>query len=572
MSNKIFLQKLGFIPKENTEGVFYKSYKTAGDYCVEVDIEKKQFIFGTKIKSENKTTQNFFQEENWVIFECVNRLLEKGYKPEDIILEKTWGTGHGTSGRLDILVKKNKQAYLMIECKTYGNEFEKEFKKMQKDGGQLFTYFQQDTKAEYLMLYTSEFDGKEINYKNEIVKTEEHYRDAGNVEDFYNRWNKITNQNGIFESWVKAYHFENKALTKKDLKTLAEEDSESIFNSFESILRAHSVSDAPNAFNKIFNLFLAKIFDEKKKESDELDFQWKERRDDHVDFQVRLINLYKEGMKAFLEKEVEGIKDSDFSYETQEELKEKKKKILMFNNVFAIKEVFDKETFEDNAKVLKEVVQLLSKYKIRYPRRQQHLSNFFERLLTTGLKQRAGQFFTPPPVARFVIKSLPFQKVIQKTFAENEIPKLPAVIDYAAGSGHFLTEVMEEIQNIINATNADNFYPDVANQIKVWKIREYDWAAKYIYGIEKDYRLVKVAKVGCYFYGDGLAQVIYGDGLDNFSKSKSYRGLLHKNAEKPQFDFLISNPPYSVDNFKRDIKNKNPKESFTLYNGFVART
>jgi type I restriction enzyme M protein len=39
----------------------------------------------------------------------------------------------------------------------------------------------------------------------------------------------------------------------------------------------------------------------------------------------------------------------------------------MFNNVYAIKEVFDEETFEDNAKVLKEIVQMLSMYQIRYP-------------------------------------------------------------------------------------------------------------------------------------------------------------------------------------------------------------
>lgn len=569
MLKKNLIKKLGFTSKENTSGIFYKKYKSAGGYCVEVEAEKNKFNFGVKIKSENKTTQNFSQEENWVVFECVNRLLEKGYKPEDITLEKIYPTGHGTSGRLDILVKKDKRAFLMIECKTWGKEFEKAFKKTQKDGGQLFTYFQQDTKAEYLMLYASEFDEKNINYKNEIVKIEEHYKGAGNVKDFYKRWNKLTNQNGIFEDWASAYRFENKTITKKNLKKLKEEDGDSIFNSFESILRAHSVSDAPNAFNKIFNLFLAKIFDEKKREIDELDFQWKENKDNHVNFQIRLINLYKDGMLEFLKKEIEGIEDSDFSYKTKDELENKKKKWLKFNKVFDIKEVFDDETFEDNAKVLKEVVQLLSKYQIRYPRRQQHLSNFFERLLTTGLKQKAGQFFTPPPVARFIIKSLPFQKVIQKTFIENKIPKLPAIIDYAAGSGHFLTEAMEEIQNIINATDTANFYPDVANQIEVWKIREYDWAAKYIYGIEKDYRLVKVAKVGCYFYGDGLAQVIYGDGLDSFSESKNYRGLLKENAKKPQFNFLISNPPYSVQHFKGDIKNKDPKKSFTLYDYFT---
>ena len=73
MSNKIFLQKLGFLPKNNESGIFYKNYQIAGNYCVEVDLEEKRFNFGSKIKSESETTLNFSKEENWVVFECVNR-------------------------------------------------------------------------------------------------------------------------------------------------------------------------------------------------------------------------------------------------------------------------------------------------------------------------------------------------------------------------------------------------------------------------------------------------------------------------------------------------------------------
>ena len=73
------------------------------------------------------------------MIECI--LLEKGYKPENITLEKTWAAGHGTSGRLDICVtREDGSEYLLIECKTHGKEFEKEFTRMKKDGGQLFTY------------------------------------------------------------------------------------------------------------------------------------------------------------------------------------------------------------------------------------------------------------------------------------------------------------------------------------------------------------------------------------------------------------------------------------------------
>lgn len=568
MEIKKLIKVLGFEPKENTTDVYYKKYSTANNYAIEIDFDKKIINFGNKIKGESKTTQNFSQAENWVVLECVDRLLTKGYKPEDITLEKVFPSGHGHSGRLDVFIQKNGKAFLMIECKTFGKEYEKELKNIYKNGGQLFTYFQNDTNTQYLMLYTSCLNGNKIDANWDIVKIEDHYRGAGNVADFYDRWSKVTYQNGIFEDWVTPYDFKNKLLTKKELLPLKETDSEAIFHGFMSILRKHSVSDEPNAFNKIFNLFLAKIYDEKKRDNDELDFQWREKIDDPVEFQIRLINLYQKGMYEFLRKEVEGISDNDFVFKTEEELQEKKKKWLMFNNVFAIKEVIDSESFDDNHRVLKEVVELLHKYQIRYPRRQAHLSDFFERLLTTGLKQKAGQFFSPPPITRFIVKSLPIKEMINEQL-KGETAKLPAVIDYAVGSGHFITEVMEEYQNIIdNNIDTTNLYPDVIDDIEVWQRKKYDWAARYVYGIEKDYRLVKVAKVGCYFYGDGLAQIIHGDGLDSFKDSKSFVGRLKKidDSELEKFSIVVSNPPYSVPTFKGDLKNKNADKDFELFN------
>ena len=87
---------------------------------------------------------------------------------------------------------------------------------------------------------------------------------------------------------------------------------------------------------------------------------------------------------------------------------------LQKNNEFGIKEVYDAVSFEENAKVVKEVVELLQGYRIRYNKRQQYLSDFFELLLTTGLKQEAGQFFTPVPIAQFIIKSLPLEVIVNE--------------------------------------------------------------------------------------------------------------------------------------------------------------
>ena len=577
MNYKKLIQTLGFTPKENTSGIFQKKY---GSYAIEIDFEKENFNFGDKIKAESKTTQNFSQAENWVVLECVDRLLEKGYQPQYITLEKTWKTGHGTSGRLDVFVTgEDGSAYLMIECKTWGAEFDKEFKNLEKNGGQLFTYFQQDKDADVIMLYASELDGKEIKYRNEIVKIEEDYRQAGNVKDFFERWNKLPKSNGIFDSWATPYEFQSKALTKNDLKVLKQEDSSFIFNRFLEILRHNVVSDKPNAFNKIFTLFLCKIVDENRNSDEQLHFQWLEGEDDHISFQKRLTDLYNRGMLELLEKKVTDVSDAEFDKRFQQvddKYREQFKDILTEirlkkNNEFAIKEVYDDASFQENAKVVKEVVELLQVYQIRYNYRQQFLSDFFELLLTTGLKQESGQFFTPVPIARFIIKSLPFQEITgQKIEEGNKNDLLPAIIDYAAGSGHFITESMEEVQKYIDSLDESKFNPTTKRAIKKWKEDQFDWAEDYVYGIEKDYRLVKTAKVSCYLHGDGLAKVIHGDGLGDFATSTEFKDLLKETdktypQDNKQFDVIISNPPYSVSAFKGLMNEEKSKKGFDLY-------
>ena len=584
MNYKDIVSKLGFAPKENTSGIFQKKYSNCDDYTIEIDFENEKFNYGNLIISENETTQNFSQKENFVVLECVNRLLEKGYQPKNIILEKTWATGHGTSGRLDIIVTRDdesKSTYLMIECKTWGSEFDREFSKLNKNGGQLFTYFQQDKDATVLMLYTSKLDDNETKYKNEIIKIEEDYRQTGNVKDFFDRWNKLSKANGIFDSWVKPYEFQSKALTPESLKEIKQEDSSFIFNRFLEILRHNVVSDKPNAFNKIFTLFLCKIYDETTtKPNAELGFQWKEGIDDNISFQKRLTDLYREGMKRFLEKNVTDVSDSEFDEQFQEKIadedRRKIKEILtdirvIKNNVFAIKEVLDDGSFDEHAKVVKEVVELLQNYQIRYTKKQQYLSDFFELLLTTGFKQESGQFFTPIPIAQFIIKSLPIKDmVIEKLNKSVKGELLPIIIDYAAGSGHFITESMHEIQQIINTINPDDFISDTSRKIKSWSVDHFNWAFDYIYGIEKDYRLVKVGKVGCYLHGDGLANIIHSDGLGNFENTKEYNNKLNYTdkdfpKENKQFDIVISNPPYSISAFKNSARKFYTEKDFELY-------
>jgi type I restriction enzyme M protein len=583
MDIKKWVSAFGFAPKENTANTFSKQYPLCSGYCIDVDFNKEEISYN-EIFSDSKTTQNFSQPENFVILECVDRLLTQGYKPQNIILEKVWRSGHGTSGRLDICVTRDDGSpYLLIECKTYGKEFEKELIKTHKDGGQLFTYFQlSGGKADVIMLYASELRGKEIIYRNEIIKIEDEYR-SGEVKDIYEKWNKLTKDNGIFDSWVRPYNFQSKALTKEQLKEIRPEDSSFIFNRFLEILRHNVVSDKGNAFNKIFTLFLCKVYDETSTvNGEELQFQWKEGVDNHVDFQLRLTELYSKGMQKFLERTVSDFNEDDFNKRCANLNEETKKYLLQEvnklrlekNNEFAIKEVYDNLSFEENVRVVKEVVELIQGYKIRYNKRQQYLSDFFEMLLTTGLKQEAGQFFTPVPIAQFIIKSLPLDKIVADKLQQKDGEILPYMIDYAAGSGHFLTEYMHEVQGIINESSQKDYIDATGRKIKNWQDDHFDWATQYVYGVEKDYRLVKVGKVGCYLHGDGLANVMLSDGLANFNKNKEYKGKLRKEAkdtskDNQQFDVLLSNPPYSVSSFRQTTRDYYTENDFELYDSLT---
>ena len=581
MDIKKYISSIGFVPKNGTNGIYHKIYV---DYAIEIDFEKQIINYGNSITADSKTTQNFSDAENFVVLECVDRLLNKGYKPQNIILEKTWPSGHGTSGRLDICVnREDGSPYMLIECKTYGKEFDKESNKIHKDGGQLFTYFQlSGGKADVIMLYASELYEDEIKYVNEIIKIEDDYRN-GEVKDIFEKWNKLTKDNGVFDSWVQPYNFQTKALTKEQLKEITTEDSSFIFNRFLEILRHNVVSDKGNAFNKIFTLFLCKVYDETTvEEGEELKFQWFEGRDNHVDFQLRLTDLYSKGMEKFLNKIVSDFDNEDFDKRCsnltedtkQYLLREVNKLRLEKNNEFAIKEVYDNASFIENAKVVKEVVELIQGYRIRYNKRQQYLSDFFELLLTTGLKQEAGQFFTPVPIAQFIIKSLPWESIVKEKLSRKDGEILPYMIDYAAGSGHFITEFMHEVQNIIDNSDTSKYIEETRKQLINWKNSHFDWATNYVYGIEKDYRLVKVGKVGCYLHGDGLANVILSDGLANFSNNKEYRGKLCKQLndstkDNQQFDIVLSNPPYSVSSFRQTTRDYYTEKDFDLYNSLT---
>jgi len=564
------LKKIGFIYEDGEVDCLSL---IINDYKLLVNLETQKINYGNKITFDKEDALNTSLPENIVRLECIVRLLKQGYKPEKIRLEKKYKLGHKYKGYADIVVYKNNQTYMIIECKRDIKEIEKEKNQMLEDGGQLFSYYQQDKSTEILALYTSNFEMLDL-YTSFIIFTEDNYKDTLTLNEIYSRWNKQFDSTKIFEKEFLPYNIFSKPLTYNDLEDINERDSKIIFNQFQEILRHNVVSDKPNAFNKMMNLFLCKIVDEFDDKKNILGFQWLES-DDEEEFMIRLNDLYKKGMKTYLQKElIDYTKDDIYKVtgNAPELIKMFNDLRLKKNNEFAFKEVFDNKTFIENTFIVKEIVMLLQNKRIRYSHKQQFLGDFFELLLNTSLKQEAGQFFTPIPIVRFILKSLPIPEIIMNKINNGDINFLPYTIDYAAGTGHFLTESMDWYDFIIrnNFLDQNTMNRVQKEQYQIWKNSDtqYLWAKEYIYGIEKDYRLIKSAKVSCFLNGDGDANIINGDGLDNFKTSMDYKGQLkyiNRNNSKmnEQFDVLIANPPYSVNAFKNYLRDA--KNSFELF-------
>ena len=552
------LETLGFVAHGD---IHEKVFPEIG-CSLKVDFQAKRLIYPNEIKGRERN-DGFDQKENFVVFECVCRLLSKGYRPEHIELEKEWHLGHDAKGgRADICVSDtNGNMLFIIECKTWGREYDKALNNTKSDGAQLFSYWQQEQSCKWLVLYASDLRSGCIAYKAPTIdcsddaniillskkdKSIKLYRDAHTTSAKYEAWKETygsqIHDDLIFSEDSVAYQIGVKPLRKKDLRDFTPDDK--IVNKFEEILRHNNVSDKENAFNRLVALFICKLVDEStKSEDDEVEFQYKQGTDTYETLQDRLQRLHRDGMKKFMREKTFYISadypERLFSTYTGSKRKQAIEdlqntiRILKFysNNDFTFKDVHNEELFYQNGKILVEMVQLFEKYRIVYPSKHQFLGDLFEQLLNKGFKQNEGQFFTPMPITRFIWDSLPVDRMV-KSDRGNIYPK---VIDYACGAGHFLTEAIEAINYFVQSDGNNA------------------WARDHIYGIEKDYRLARVAKISLFMNGAGEGNIIFGDGLENAPD---------KGVENGTFDILVANPPYAVKDFKQHLQLKN--NSFTL--------
>lgn len=543
------LQKLNFTLDENGE-IFTKNYQNDN---ILVNFKSQKIIYPKELICGDKTSSNFDHPENFVVLECIDRLLTSGYAPSNLEIERKWKLGRDQkSGKADIIVKDNQgSTYMIIECKTFGMEYKKELSKMRENGGQLFSYYQQETSAKFLLLYTADFDSNtpkneyfaiDLSDDEKISKnTDKTYENATNNIEKFQVWRDTYEYDGfsvgVFDS--KPFNIKQNQKTLRSLQEITLSDVGGKYNEFATIMRKHNISGRENAFDKLLNLFLCKIIDELENPN-ELKFNYRGKRyDDIYAFSDRLQQLYQKGMMKFLQKEIAYVSDKQiqdaFKFlkkdpdETKKTIEKYFRELKFYtNNDFAFVEVYNEELFKKNVKILTEVVEMFENIRLTNSEHNQFLGDLFEGFLDQGIKQSEGQFFTPLPIVKFIIQSLPIEQILK----DNEDVR---VIDYACGAGHFINEY--------------------ASFIKAHYIKDADELKRHhknIYGIEKESRLGKVSKVASFMYGQDL-NIIDQDAL-----------AYHKNIDKGGFNVLIANPPYSVKGFLTTLKDDDNYEKYEL--------
>lgn len=573
MVKKQIIELLNLLGFRQDGNVYTKKYDTAL-HPLQVDVEKERIYYeNSGITVNRSTTSNFSEDENLVVLECVDRLLSKGYHANHIELEPHWKLGHGTKGGYaDIWVRTytdnafdgnddDKNSLLIIECKTSGAKFNEAWNDTLDDGAQLFSYFQQEPATKFLCLYTSDIvDGKVLpEYKlinvqdnQDLLESDKNAQSYQNKNDKqrYRVWRDTYSceyaTRGLFEDDIRPYEIGKNKYTVADLVEVNNEEIQKKYHEFALILRQHNVSGRENAFDKLVNLFLAKVVDETNN-PENLHFYWKGTAyDDDFQLQDRLQRLYRDGMMRFLNEEVTYIENSqiDLAFRRFKNDPDATKKTIMeyfralkffSDNDFSFISVHNEKLFRQNAVVLRKMVKMLQDIRLKTDQvnQNQFLGDLFEGFLNRGIKQSEGQFFTPMPIVRFLVSSLPLEHIVR----DNE--DIPWAIDYACGAGHFLTEYAVRIKEFV-----EKYRKDIP-------LKEY---YSRITGIEKEYRLSKVSKVSAFMYGQDDIKIVYADAL-----------VKHADVKDGQYEVLVANPPYSVSGFL-DTLTEEQRKCYSLYN------
>ncbi|MGA5691358.1 restriction endonuclease subunit M [Cytobacillus pseudoceanisediminis] len=550
----------------------YLKEKDPNHTIVEINEEAKTIKFNENIKCWNPIK---FENEGYIRAYLVVKLIkELDYPMEYIELEKHYNIGSRPTDKsafLDILVRdkrNNRESFLFIECKS-PNEYERKKENIET---QLFNMAgiqsSQEGKVKYLVYYSLKNDDLEDNLI--IIDFEEN--------SSYKDWKLKNDEKGlniIPKDYEISYHAHfakinaedaNKEKYKRLNVDMEREDFWKLKTTLHNVLWGGGSSNYNDVFYYLMHLFLAKIYDE----------LW--RRDNEVyDFQI----FYEDGKKESAQKTFDRIEKLYRNAQAQ---------LLNQPN-----DIIEKSTFIDLDKLaLSKVisaVRLLQGISLTENKNESDiLGEFFEEIVSTQFKQDKGQFFTSRNLIRFILEVLDIKEEAIKRLNESneENGLLPYIIDPSCGSGTFLLEAMKAISNsylenkdkvkvsrpIKSIIQHNLFIEDDEDKNKI-----NTWAQQYIYGIEPNIELATATKVNMILHGDGNANIFINNGLAPFKEYKqparitaqfknrleverisNLNGMNYPVNE--QFDYIISNPPFSLTFGDEDEDAENYKNSF----------
>jgi type I restriction-modification system DNA methylase subunit len=194
--------------------------------------------------------------------------------------------------------------------------------------------------------------------------------------------------------------------------------------------------------------------------------------------------------------------------------------------IYAIGEKEAPEVFKDGIALSAQETLTIVKYFQRVNLNKTDLDSkgkAFETFMGSYFRGDFGQYFTPRPIVKFIVSSLP-------------INHKSRVLDTSCGSGGFLLYALDKVR-----AQANDFYDPVKDEKDHYK-HWHDFAEKNLFGIEINDQIARTAKMNMIIHDDGHTNVIALDGLLNADIMRSKSN--NKEFKYNSFDFIITNPPF----------------------------
>ncbi|EAK1781752.1 restriction endonuclease subunit M [Campylobacter upsaliensis] len=415
-------------------------------------------IYHTKKLSK----QNYTNPEEKVRAEVFAKLIiEKEYPLSHIAIEARVTRGSNKSNtRADIVVYKNakhQKAFIVIELKKSSQKDLREAKE------QALSYAN-FLKADYALA---------TNGKEKIALYIK--------EDSNDLINDIPPYGGNAPIWKYLRNSKD-----SDIKGITPGELEALLKKIHNYLWNGGKRNPAEAFSEFSKIIFTKMMDEKAK----TDIKYKL---EHYEFQKN-----RDEDKFALEKRIKGL------YE-----KYKKKDSNVFDNALILD--------ADEIKFLVENLEGIGLSKIELDIKGEIFQNF----LKDFFKGKAGQFFTPFNVVRFVVGCF-------------DITQNDLVLDPSCGSGGFLLRTLLYMRE-----KCENHYKDKKDEVQKF-LCWHSFAEKNLYGIEINGGISQAAKMQMIIHDDGHTNVITADGLDSFENFIKKNNKFQKNT----FNFIFTNPPF----------------------------